>query len=325
VDQAAVVARRAPASHQASVAEIAEQMTVPQLTRVLGRYVFSVPDAATDTTPAYVEPETAEQRAAAPASLSMLYDEHGRFQLRYSASAEVGALVEQAVKEAKDALFTAGHSDASHADAIAEIATRSLAEVSSTSRRDRYRVYVHLSSDGAWVNGAGAIPPGLAGKFACDATVQPVRDRDGRPVSVGRAQRIVPDRTRRLIEDRDRGCRFPGCTATRFVEIHHLTPLSQGGGTDYDTNLSLCPHHHDEIHRGEFTITGDTTRADGLTFRHRRGLRISPPLPPADPGGDTSPPDPRGAPVPYRGLTGERLQHDWIRFDPDPPQLVAAP
>jgi hypothetical protein len=90
VDQAAVVARRAPATHQASVAELAEQMTVPQLTRVLGRYVFAVPDAATDPTPAHVEPETAEQRAAAPASLSMSYDQDGRFRLRYSASAESG-------------------------------------------------------------------------------------------------------------------------------------------------------------------------------------------------------------------------------------------
>lgn len=36
----------------------------------------------------------------------MHYDRDGRFQLRYSAPATVGALVEQAVREAKDALFT---------------------------------------------------------------------------------------------------------------------------------------------------------------------------------------------------------------------------
>ena len=158
VDQAAVVARRVPASHQASVAEIAAQMTVPQLTRVLARYVFTVPDAATDTTPAHVEPETAEQRAAAPATLSTHDDENGRFHLRYHAPAEVGALVEQAINEAKDALFTAGQSDATPADALADALTdgpsprwlpRSLAAVTSPSRRDRYRVYLHLSTDGA--------------------------------------------------------------------------------------------------------------------------------------------------------------------------------
>ena len=37
----------------------------------------------------------------------MHYDVDGRFQLRYSAPAPVGALVEQALKEAKDALFMA--------------------------------------------------------------------------------------------------------------------------------------------------------------------------------------------------------------------------
>jgi hypothetical protein len=313
VDQAAVVARRAPASHQASVAESAEQMTVPQLTRVLGRYVFTVPDAATDST-GQLDPQTVEQRAAASATVSTHYDENGRFHLRYSAPADVGAVVEQAIKEAKDALFTAGQSDASHADAIAEMAARSLAAVRSTGRRDRYRVYVHLSTDGAWVNGAGAIPPALAGKFACDATIQTIRDQHGRPVSVGRAQRIVPDRTRRLIEDRDRGCRYPGCTTTRFVEIHHLKPWSQGGGTDYDTNVSLCPHHHDQLHRGEYTITGDPTRPDGLVFRHRRGLPIAAPPPPAD----SHPDPPRDEPRPYTPPTGEAVDYHWIRYDPDP-------
>ena len=108
----------------------------------------------------------AEQRACARADLSMSYDSDGRFQLRYSAPATIGALVEQAVKEAKDALFlrrrdtnTASTSDSAtvtgsepvpatsrdaqdpraglptYADALEEMATRSLATVTSTSGR----------------------------------------------------------------------------------------------------------------------------------------------------------------------------------------------
>ena len=51
----------------------------------------------------------------------------GRFLLRYSAPADVGALVELAVREAKDALFTSGRTGATSADGLAEVASRSLA------------------------------------------------------------------------------------------------------------------------------------------------------------------------------------------------------
>ena len=46
-------------------------------------------------------------RAGAPAELSMGTGQ-GRFELRFSAPADVGALVEAAVAEARDALFAAG-------------------------------------------------------------------------------------------------------------------------------------------------------------------------------------------------------------------------
>ena len=78
-------------------------------------------------------------------------------------------------------------------------------------------------------------------RFLADGVLQPVWETEGRPVSVGRAMRILPARSRRLIEDRDRGCRFPGCTATRFVEIHHLREWADGGATDLDNQVSLCP------------------------------------------------------------------------------------
>ena len=230
----------------------------------------------------------------------MHYDRDGRFQLRYSAPATIGALVEQAVKEAKDALFlqqqggdglprTVRRRDGrvpcgrveraartatarpTYADALAEIAHRSLAGVASTSRASHYRVYLHLDTAGAWINNRGAIPTRLVARFLTDGVLQPVWETEGRPVSVGRTMRILPARSRRLIEDRDRGCRFPGCTATRFVEIHHLEEWADGGATDLDNQVSLCPFHHDAIGRGDFTITGDPTRHDGLVVVNRYG------------------------------------------------------
>ncbi len=264
---------------------------------------------------------------------------NGRFWVRFSAPSDVGALVEQALLEAKDALFraaTAGDDGVGRdarvgslhgssttggdgpritmGEAMVEVANRSLSTVTSASRAQRYRVYVHLSGDGSWINGRGAIPPSLAAKFACDGVVQPIWEIDGVPVNVGRDQRIVPDRSRRLIEDRDRGCRYPGCSATRHVEVHHLDHWADGGATDVDRMLSLCPRHHDAHHRGEFSMVGSPSRLDGVVFRNDRGRDIrvggSPTPPPATPTDDH-----RGeldVLTPYRGPTGEQLITKWV-------------
>ncbi len=390
IGQAAVVARHGRADHQAGIAKFARTATVPQLRRALSTSVFLDPDTglpSTASTPDAGAPgsepapdapsdvsDNADQdgtahhdplatlraaeaqrladRACARPDLSMHYDESGRFHLRYSAPAEIGALVEQAVKEAKDALFiAAAGTDGSspgdraalpgglagtqsarptYADAIAEIASRSLSTISSTSRASHYRVYLHLDTNGGWVNGGGAITPRMAARFSCDGTVTPLWETEGRPVSVGRDQRILPARTRRLIEDRDRGCRIPGCSTTRFVEIHHLDHWADGGATDFDTQVSLCPFHHDAHHRGDITVSGDPTRPDGLTVTNRYGLPIRPPtateLVPVrrvdDPSranaGDAGPPaaDPQKS-RPYPSPSGGPMRARDVEFVPD--------
>ncbi len=151
--------------------------------------------------------------------------------------------------------------------------------MTSTSRASHYRVYLHLSTDGAWLNGASTIPHRLIARFLTDGVIQPVWETDGRPVNVGRTMRILPARSRRLIQDRDRGCRFPGCTTTRFLEIHHLHQWAHGGPTDHDNQVSLCPFHHDAIDRGDYRLTGDPTQPDGLVVTNRYGLPIRPPTP----------------------------------------------
>src|SRR5690242_20432265 len=191
LDQVTVIARAVPASYQASVTALAREATVPQLRRAVARHAFPAPpptdtdgdtadaDEATDTTTgaALQDPlvpadtrSVSEQRACAKPELFMSYDADGRFQLRYSAPATIGALVEQAVKEAKDALFTRRRDTdrpvvedrhaglPTYADALEEMANRSLASVTSTSRASHYRVYLHLDTDGAWVSGGHAIP-----------------------------------------------------------------------------------------------------------------------------------------------------------------------
>ena len=116
LDQAAVVARHTPAAFDATVAEFAQHATVTQLQRSVSRYDFTFqPDSVDDRGAVLpgeplpdeqdgdVDPEQAEP--VEPAHLSMGVDADGRFRLRYDAPAEIGALVEAALTEAKDHLF----------------------------------------------------------------------------------------------------------------------------------------------------------------------------------------------------------------------------
>jgi hypothetical protein len=224
-----------------------------------------------------VEPALDEAgRAGEPAELSMSTRDGGRFELRFSAPGDVGALVEAALSEARDALFQVGAGQVTWADALVEVCARSVGSVVSRSRQDAFRVYVHLDAEGGWLTGRPRLPGHLVAKLTCAGTVQPLWHQAGVPVSVGRALRIVPERTRRLVLDRDRGCRFPGCVARSRLEVHHVVHWADGGGTDLDNLVGLCPFHHDEHHRGEFSITGDANRPGGLGFATRGGCMIRP-------------------------------------------------
>ncbi|NYG08308.1 hypothetical protein BJ986_002795 [Phycicoccus badiiscoriae] len=375
LDAAAVVAHHVPASYQASMTHLARHATVPQLRRVVSRHAFhdagaldagaldaGAHDAAAEpladpaeseavgitpeTRPATPPGSESERRACAVPELTMSYDRDGRFQLRYSAPATIGALVEQAVKEAKDALFLRQRGDdrraadrtvsdaqpgasavggqerlhPTYADALAEMAQRSLAGVASTSSASHYRVYLHLDTAGAWVNNGGAIPQRLLARFLADGVLQPVWETQGRPVSVGRTMRILPPRSRRLIEDRDRGCRFPGCSVTRFVEVHHLREWATGGTTDVDNQVSLCPFHHDALDRGDFTITGDPTRPDGLVVVNRHGHRLRPPDPDELRRPDSESDIDAGLETTYVPPTGEPAR--WIDIEVPPDRVL---
>ena len=231
--------------------------------------------AAADSAPTWNGFAPAEDRSGAPPELSMTRDEWGRFCLRFTAPADLGALVEAALKEAKDALFRAGCPEVTWGDAMVEIARRSLGAVESINRRDAYRTYVHLDTEGGWLTGRPRLPVHITKKLTCDGIAQPVWHTQGAPVNVGRAQRIVPARTRRLVEDRDRGCRYPGCVASAHCECHHLIHWVDGGPTDTWNLCSLCDFHHDGHHDGEFTIVGNADDPAGLTFTTRHGFPIS--------------------------------------------------
>ena len=72
-------------------------------------------------------------------------------------------------------------------------------------------------------------------------------------------------------------CAVPGCGATRGLHAHHIRHWEDGGPTELDNLVLVCPYHHRLHHRGVITITGPAhhlvvTDSDGRRT-HRRLTR----------------------------------------------------
>ena len=131
--------------------------------------------------------------------------------------------------------------------------------------------------------------------MACDAAVVAmVHAKDGEVLSVGRRTRTIPPHIRRALEDRDRGCRFPGC-GCRFTEAHHVKHWADGGETSLRNTLLLCRRHHRAVHEGrvKVSVNGDGT----VLFFTPRG-RILPDAPPRSGDKDSGQVDASLPPVP---------------------------
>ncbi len=248
---------------------------------------------------------------------SLTFDEHGRFRLVVEGDATDGAIIDQAVKEAHDRLFRDGQTELTWVDALVDVANRSVGAITNPERADRYRVYVHLDTNGAWLNAGPTIPESLFQLLSCNATMHALWETDGQPVNIGRKHHAVPNHTRRIIFDRDRTCRHPACNATRHLHIHHVIHWINGGPTDTHNLVALCPYHHRGLHRHHFTIAGNADQPDGLIF-HTNGNPITTPAarppngpPPAPPPGHT-----------YAHPSGERLNTWAVGFNP--PKQTAA-
>jgi len=249
--------------------------------------------------------------------LSLWQDDDGSFRLSGRLDADAGMIVQAALDEARDRLFQRGDFGAGLADALCEMAQRSLGSVADPARRSRFRVNLFINTDHSERNMADAagwnVPDAIRRYLTCNGTVTPVFLDNGLPVSVGRSQYVVPARTRTVIEHRDHGvCRVPGCDTTLGLEVHHLIHWEHGGRTDTDNLLLVCGKHHRMHHRGRLDITGDADRPDGLEFRNQHGHLITPsgaaPNPPTGP-----PPKPVAV---YAHPDGGRMDTGQIYFNP---------
>ncbi|WP_409435208.1 HNH endonuclease signature motif containing protein [Mycobacterium sp. SMC-14] len=148
----------------------------------------------------------------------------------------------------------------------------------------------------------------------CDATFEAWFERNGEVIGAGRTTRAISRRLRRALEHRDRCCVVPGCGATRGLHAHHIRHWEDGGETELNNLVLVCPYHHRLHHRGLITITGPATHLIVTDNSDRPLSAASLARPPKQ-----SPP----AVAPCPGPTGERAQWWWYQpFQPQAPPIT---
>ncbi len=301
-DQVAVVCRHTPARNDPEVATFAREATVGQLARTLRRYTWA--------------PEPDEEQEPEPRRVSFGGTEEGNWRLSALLPPDEGALVARALEAQRRLLAEDGEvAEPSSADAFVAMAERCLAaDAAARPHRDRHVVIVHLQTDqdgpSAQVHLGPALPDALRRHLGCDGRVRAQLDLGARPLSVGRALRIVPERTRLAVEHRDGGCRVPGCDRTRWLQVHHVVHWEDGGPTDTANLVALCSRHHRLHHLGRLGIEGDADDPEGVVFTDARGRRLTGCGRPAPPGQVQI----AGTWVP----SGKRLDSRWVYFSETP-------
>jgi HNH endonuclease len=126
-----------------------------------------------------------------------------------------------------------------------------------------------------------AISVSTAQMLTCTAALSWMTRGDaGAVLALGRRRRRPSSAIRRAARERDHGrCRFPGCESRR-TDLHHIQHWINGGPTDLDNLISLCPWHHKVVHDRGYAIAARPGGADFAFYRpDGTPLPPSPPLP----------------------------------------------
>ena len=182
-----------------------------------------------------------------------------------AAGAAVLAAVDALAAPQPDDVRSAGQR---RADALAELATRSLA--GGLPERGGERPHVLVTVDlstlearagarAAELHRVGPVSGDTARRLACDASITRVlTDGPSEILDVGRRTRVVSPALRRALVVRDRGCVFPGCDRPpEWCDAHHLTFWADGGPTTLANLALVCAHHHQLLHEGNWRLRRD--------------------------------------------------------------------
>ena len=240
--------------------------------------------------------------------VNLFQDDDDSWVIRGRLTAEQGALLQKALELGAEQLFqeqldvpeeveaqaeesqpldqpTSETAEARRADALTRMAEAFVANTNSqASGGDAYLVNIHtdvdtLKAEGKAANAEcgnhGHVSAETCRRISCDASVVHwLEQHNGEPLSIGRKTRTIPPAIRRALQRRDGGCRFPGCTCSRFVDAHHIIHWADGGETRLDNLVLLCRRHHRLVHEEGYGIQpladGDIrfTLPDGRTLKN---------------------------------------------------------
>lgn len=262
--------------------------------------------------------------------VSYRYDDDGSLIIHCRLPAEAGAMVLKALELAVEQLpavandVPAGTSrqiipfSVRRADALARVAESFVAhEALEASGADRHQIVVHVAAETLRDRAAGCCEfehgPSMAAetarRLASDASVVAlIENEDGEPLNVGRKTRTISAPLRRVLNARDKGCRFPGCCNTLYIDAHHVEHWANGGETKPSNLVLLCRFHHRAVHEGGIRI--EMLDDGALRFVKPNGASIDSVAP-----GHTQPlgdwreltREPR---APLARWTGERMDYD---------------
>lgn len=207
--------------------------------------------------------ERAEQRAAKDRYLAWRRDHDGGLLLRGKLPAAEGDLLVghlTALADQQRAADAVAGVETSRGQALADALVLAVGHhatcVGGPARGgDQARVIVTIDLEqlrsgvgGATLLGSGEqVTAGQARRIACSAGILPVvLGGESLPLDVGRERRLFTAAQRAALAVRDRGCAFPGCDRPPSdCEVHHrAVPWRDGGPTDLENGVLLCPHHH---------------------------------------------------------------------------------
>jgi len=260
------VTRVADPSTEATLVELAHHATAAQLERIVREYRKADPDEGAKAL-------CRHQRRYLATSTT----EEGMVRISARLSAEDGATVLAALEVARQAL-AADHPaadesaddvsaetpfEASLADALVKVCESVLVN-GVADEGGRAAVVVHVDApvladpeaEGcSHTEGAGTISSHTARRLACDAAVSTVVFSPTGEAAPEGTTRTIPGRLRRAVLTRDGGCRWPGCTNRRWVDVHHVVFWANGGKTALGNLVTVCRRHHRLVHEGGYRLS----------------------------------------------------------------------
>ena len=225
--------------------------------------------------------------------VSVRHDDDGSMVLLCRLPAEVGARLLKAIDIAVDDVPAGTSSEprpsfsARRADGLAVVAETFLAHgAMEMSGGDRNQIIVHVAAETLRDRKPGcceleegpSIAAETARRMSCDASlIVMIENDEGEPLNVGRKTRAISPALWRLLKARDKGCRFPGCANSRYMDGHHIVHWANGGETKPSNLVCLCRFHHRAVHEGGIRI--DCLDDGALRFVKANGAVIDSTMP----------------------------------------------